>query len=160
QTPGVLRSLHPTHAVGAYGRHAHELIATHHLGPTFGATSPFYKLREFDGIVAGLGTRYRYAFTIGHVVEEIHPKLQQHDFEERVRKMVIVDGDKQIPYEFRVLKPDLPREFNRLTRTLRNDKVLRYITAGGLPCAVVHADTFLRRSLQLAEENRYIVRIP
>ena len=74
--------------------------------------------------------------------------------------MIIVDEDGEIPYEFRVLRPDLPREFNRLTRILRKDKVLRYVTAAGLPCAVLKADRFIRRSLQLAEENKYIVRTP
>jgi aminoglycoside N3'-acetyltransferase len=160
QTPGVVRSKHPTHPVGAWGQHAKEIVSTHHLGPTFGVTSPLYRLREFDGIVVGLGTRYRYAFTIGHVIEELHPRLRQHDFEERVRKMIIVDGDIEIPYEFRVLRHDLPREFGRFTRLLRKEKILRYVTGAGLPCAVAKADPFIRRSLQLAEENRYIVRTP
>ena len=160
QTQGVVRSKHPTHSVAAWGRHANEIVSTHHLGPTFGVTSPFYRLREFDGIVVGLGTRYRYAFTIGHVIEELHPPLRQHDFEKRLRTMIIVDGRAEIPYQLRVLRPDLTREFHRLTRILRKDRVLRYVTAAGLPCAVVKADTFIRRSMQLAEENRYIVRIP
>jgi aminoglycoside N3'-acetyltransferase len=160
RTPGVVRSKHPTHPVGAWGLHAGEILSTHHLGPTFGATSPFYRLREFDGIVIGLGTRYRYAFTIGHVIEELHPRLRQHDFEPRVRKMITVDGEVEIPYELRVLRHDLPREFSRFTRILRKDKVLRYVTAAGLPCAVAKADPFIRRCLQLAEENRYIVRTP
>jgi len=160
QTQGVVRSKHPTHPVAAWGRNASEIVSTHHLGPTFGITSPFYRLREFEGIVVGLGTRYRYAFTIGHVIEELHPRLRQHDFDEHLRKMIIVDGDVEIPYEFRVLRRGLPREFNRLTRILRKDKVLRYVTAAGLPCAVLKADRFIRRSLQLAEENKYIVRTP
>jgi aminoglycoside N3'-acetyltransferase len=160
QTEDVVRSKHPTHPVAAWGRHASEIVSTHHLGPTFGATSPFYRLREFEGIVVGLGTRYRYAFTIGHVIEELHPRLRQHDFEERLRTMTIVDGRAEIPYQLRVLRPDLPREFNRFTRILRKDKVLRYVTSAGLPCAVVEADSFIRRSMQLAEENRYIVRTP
>jgi aminoglycoside 3-N-acetyltransferase len=160
ETPGVLRSKHPTHPVAAWGRNAQEILSTHHLGPTFGVSSPFYRLREFDGIVAGLGTRYRYAFTIGHVIEELHPRLRQYDFEKRSRKMIIVDGNAEIPYEFRVLRPDLPREFNRLTRILRREKILRYVTACGLPCAMVKADPFIRRTLELAEENRYIVRTP
>ena len=41
QTPGVIRSKHPTHPVGAWGRHARDILSTHHLGPTFGVTSPF-----------------------------------------------------------------------------------------------------------------------
>src|SRR5262249_23506072 len=160
QSRDVVRSKHPTHAVSAWGLNAAEILSTHHLGPTFGVTSPFYRLCEFDGIVVGLGTRYRYAFTIGHVIEELHPRLREHDFEKRLRKMIVVDGDAEFGYEFRVLRPDLPREFNRLIRILRKDKILRYVPAAGLPCAVAKAVPFIRRSLQLAEENRYIVRTP
>ena len=56
QMEGVVRSKHPTHPVAAWGRNASEIVSTHHLGPTFGVTSPFYRLREFEGIVVGLGT--------------------------------------------------------------------------------------------------------
>ena len=40
QTQGVERSKHPTHPVAAWGLHANEIVSTHHLGPTFGVTSP------------------------------------------------------------------------------------------------------------------------
>src|SRR5436190_10664627 len=72
--PGVVRSLHPTHPIAAWGRRAKTLLATHHHGGAFALTSPIYRLREFKGIVIGLGTRVRTSFTILHVPEEIHPK--------------------------------------------------------------------------------------
>jgi aminoglycoside N3'-acetyltransferase len=123
-------------------------------------TSPFYRIREYDGLVIGLGTRYRYAFTIGHVAEELNPRTREYDFEERPRKMIIRTGDQEIPYEFRVLRPELPREFDRLTRTLRKEKLLRYVTVSGLPCAVLRAGPYLRRAEELAEQNLWIIRVP
>ena len=42
RTPGVTRSLHPTHSICALGPLANELCATHHLSPwRFGELSPF-----------------------------------------------------------------------------------------------------------------------
>jgi aminoglycoside 3-N-acetyltransferase len=158
--PDVIRSYHPTHSVSGWGLHARDLLATHHLGSTFGLTSPFYKLCEYDGLVVGLGRRYRYAFTITHVAEELNPRSREIAFDERPRKMIIVDGDHQIPYEFRVLRPGLPREYERISRIMRKETLLRYVTAKGLPCAVTRAEPFLRYALKLADENNYILRAP
>jgi len=43
---------------------------------------------------------------------------------------------------------------------MRKHGILRYVTAKGLPCAVTRADPFLRRAMELAEENNYILRAP
>jgi aminoglycoside N3'-acetyltransferase len=158
--PGVTRSYHPTHSVAGWGRHAKDLLSTHHLGSTFGVTSPFYRLRECDGLVIGLGRQYRYAFTITHVPEELNPRSREIAFDERLRKMMIVDGDLEFPYEFRVLRPGLPREYERISRVMRRDKILQYVSAKGLPCAVTRADPFLDRAMELAEQNNYILKAP
>src|SRR5205814_935821 len=42
--PDTVRSLHPTHSVAGWGAHAEELLSTHHLGETFGETSPFCRI--------------------------------------------------------------------------------------------------------------------
>jgi aminoglycoside N3'-acetyltransferase len=158
--PGVIRSYHPTHSVAAWGGHAQEILSTHHLGSTFGVTSPFYRLREYDGLVVGLGRRYRYTFTITHVAEELNPRSREIAFDPRPRRMVIADGDVQVPYEFRVLIPGLPREYERISRVMRKHNILRYVTLNGLPCAVTRAEPFLRRALELADENMYILKPP
>jgi aminoglycoside 3-N-acetyltransferase len=156
--PGVVRSYHPTHSVAAWGRCAKDILSTHHLGSTFGVTSPFYRLREFDGLVVGLGRRYRYTFTITHVAEELNPCSREIAFESRPRRMIVIDGDVQIPYEFRVLIPGLPREYERISRDMRKNHILRYVTIKGLPCAVTRAEPFLRRALELADDNKYILK--
>jgi len=158
--PGVIRSYHPTHSVAAWGRHAKEILSTHHLGSTFGVTSPFYRLREYDGLVVGLGRRYRYTFTITHVAEELNPRSREIAFDAHPRRMIIADGDVQIPYEFRVLVPGLPREYERISRDMRKNHILRYVTIKGLPCAVTRAEPFLRRAMELADENKYILKTP
>jgi len=158
--PGVVRSYHPTHSVAGWGRHAKDILSTHHLGSTFGVTSPFYRLREYDGLVVGLGRRYRYTFTITHVAEELNPGSREIAFDPRPRRMIIIDGDVQIPYEFRVLIPGLPREYERVSRVMRQNNILRYVTVKGLPCAVARAEPFLVQAMELAEENKYILKSP
>jgi len=158
--PGVTRSYHPTHSVAGWGRYAKEILSTHHLGSTFGVTSPFYRLREYDGLVVGLGRRYRYTFTITHVPEELNPRSRELAFDPRPRKMIIVDGDVQFPYEFRVLIPGLPREYERISQVMRKNDVLRYVTVKGLPCAVARAESFLVQATELANDNKYILKAP
>lgn len=56
-TPGVARSLHPTHSVGAWGRQARWLTEAHHLAPSvFGEGSPWQRFVELpQAKVLGLG---------------------------------------------------------------------------------------------------------
>ena len=56
-TPGVRRSIHPTHSVAALGRHAQHLTESHHRAPSvFGIGSPWQRFAELpEGKVLGLG---------------------------------------------------------------------------------------------------------
>jgi aminoglycoside 3-N-acetyltransferase len=67
----VVRSVHPTHPVAAWGAQAAEMIADHHLARTpCGAGTPFGRLLTCDGKILTLGTGMR-AMTFYHAVEEI-----------------------------------------------------------------------------------------
>lgn len=151
--PGVVRSLHPTHPIAGWGKHAADLLATHHLGTAFGPNSPMYKLGERGGVVLGLGTRPRDTFTILHVPEELHPATRTWAYEERPRVMTIVDGTRHFPYQFRVLRADAERERFELDllKALIRERVVRSVVAGGLPCSAAPADRVIERALQLIE---------
>ncbi len=66
--PGVLRSLNPTHAVAAWGRHALEYTRGHHRTLTMGPDSPLGLLQRDGGYGLLLGVSYE-ANTFHHVVE-------------------------------------------------------------------------------------------
>jgi aminoglycoside 3-N-acetyltransferase len=155
--PPVIRSLHPTHPVAGWGKHARVLLEAHHLGGAFGCNSPIYRLQEYGGLVIGLGTGLRDSFTILHVAEEVHPKAQDHFFERDMRTMMIVDGSGcEMPYTFHALRADVRRDYGRVERVLVDEGILQYIVVGGLRCAVTHAQWFISRAMQLVEDGRYL----
>jgi aminoglycoside 3-N-acetyltransferase len=153
--PGVRRSLHPTHPIAGWGRHAADLLGTHHLGTAFGTSSPMYKLGQHGGLVIGLGTRPRDTFTILHVPEELHPATQIWAYEERPRVMTIVDGPRRIRYEVRVLRADAERERFEMAwlKALLKERVVTTVDAGGLPCPTARADRLIERTLQLIDRS-------
>ena len=72
RSPGVIRSLHPTHSVCACGPLAHELTATHHLSQwACGALSPFGIMGRHRTAILGLGTEYYRSLTQVHAMEDI-----------------------------------------------------------------------------------------
>jgi aminoglycoside 3-N-acetyltransferase len=156
--PDVIRSFHPTHPVAAWGRHALDLVARHHEGSTFGIQSPFYRMKEYEGLVIGLGTRLRNAFTILHVAEDLNPVSRELAFDERPRVMMVDDGVAEIPCELRIMRPGVEREYRRVERILLDEGILRYVRTRGLQCAVTSARAFIERTLKLADENAYLLR--
>ena len=66
--PNVYRSLNPTHAFAAWGKHARRYTEHHHRTLTMGPNSPLGLLLEDDGYGLLLGVDYR-SNTFHHVVE-------------------------------------------------------------------------------------------
>ena len=73
---GVVRSLHPTHSVAAWGRRAGALIADHEGAETpCGRLSPYGKLLDYDGkiLLAGVSANtMTFCYFVG---EELEPRL-------------------------------------------------------------------------------------
>jgi aminoglycoside 3-N-acetyltransferase len=71
RSPGVVRSLHPTHSVAARGPKAAELIADHHRADTpCGPGTPWGRLPDHQGKVLLLGTGIA-ALTFFHAIEAV-----------------------------------------------------------------------------------------
>lgn len=102
RSPGVLRSLHPTHSICARGPLAHELVASHHLSPwACGEASPFGIMGRHATVILGLGTKSYRALTQVHAMEEIlgdgFPVPREPEPIVRA-ELVDIDGN-VIPYE-------------------------------------------------------------
>lgn len=152
--PDVHRSLHPTHPVAAVGKHARDILDTHHLGTAFGETSPFCKMADYAGIVIGIGVPPETA-TILHVPEYLHPTSRKQQYATDCVSMEIVTGDTTIAYELCPLRGDTTRYYGRAIRALRQSGVLTIITMKGLRCCCAPVKELIAHSLKLIDGNQY-----
>lgn len=68
--PGVVRSIHPTHSVAAWGKRSAELIKDHNMAKTpCGKLSPFGQLPDIGGKILLLGADIE-SMTFFHCIEE------------------------------------------------------------------------------------------
>ena len=93
--PGVYRSVHPTHSVCAYGKHAKEMTEKHYLDTTpVGKNSPFTLLKQYSGKILMLGCGLE-PNTLIHGVEECIGTPYVLTKEETVFDIVFPDGKQE-----------------------------------------------------------------
>jgi aminoglycoside 3-N-acetyltransferase len=160
RTKGVMRSLHPTHPIAAWGKHSKELLAEHHLGTAFGDKSPVYKMQKYNGLVAGLGVVPKECFTLYHVAEELHPTTRAMQYAADAFEMIIIYGDEKIPYKVIPLRPDRVRTYDRADRILRKEGILRYYRVKGLRFSATPVGPFLQRARELIDAAMFYSRGP
>jgi aminoglycoside 3-N-acetyltransferase len=86
--PGVLRSVHPTHSVAAWGGRAADFVRDHHKAATpCGANSPYARLAELDGKIMLLGTGIGVLTYFHRVEEEIEPLMPFSPFTDKIYVM-------------------------------------------------------------------------
>jgi aminoglycoside N3'-acetyltransferase len=151
RTKGVIRSLHPTHSIAAWGKHSQELLAEHHLGTAFGEKCPVYKMQKYHGLVAGLGVVPKECFTLYHVVEELHPTTRAIQYATDAFEMTIIYGDEKIPYKVIPLRPDRVRTYDRADRILQKEGIVRYFRVKGLGFSATPVGPFLQRARELID---------
>jgi aminoglycoside 3-N-acetyltransferase len=155
RTEGVIRSLHPTHPVAAWGKHSEELVRDHHLGTAFGETSPIYKMQQYDGLLAGIGVIPKHCFTLYHVAEELHPTTRAMQYGTDTFEMTIIHGEEKIPYQVTPLRPDRVRGYGRADQILQREGILRYYTVKGLKFSATSVRQFLQRCQGLIDANLF-----
>lgn len=155
RTEGVIRSLHPTHPVAAWGKHSEELVMDHHLGTAFGENSPIYKMQRYNGLVAGIGVIPKHCFTLYHVAEELHPATRALQYGTDTFEMTIIHGKERIPYWVTPLRPDRVRGYDCADRILQSEGILRSYTVKGLQLSVTPVRQFLQRCQGLIDANLF-----
>jgi aminoglycoside 3-N-acetyltransferase len=155
RTKGVIRSLHPTHPIAAWGKHSKELLGEHHLGTAFGEKCPVYKMQKYHGLVAGLGVVPKECFTLYHVAEELHPTTHAMQYATDAFEMTILYGDAKIPYQVIPLRPDRVRRYDRADRILRKEGIVRYYCVRGLRFSATPVGQFLHRARELIDADMF-----
>lgn len=126
RTPGVVRSLHPTHPVAAWGRDAKAVVEGHELAQTpCGKPSPFFRLLERNGKILLLGTDIS-SLTFFHTLEEmLETELPVQPFTQKTFALTtrLADG-KTVTTNTRLYEPAISRRRNIF-------KIVPYLRAAG-----------------------------
>ena len=154
--PAVLRSLHPTHPVVAFGAAAEELTRSHHRGrTTFGAESPFHRLCERDGKVLLLGVDF-HAMTNLHVVEDVFSGFPYVTYLPSPILVRVIDAD---GHEFELPTPvhdpalSRLRDCNKLERPFLEGGILTVGKVGDAEARLLDARGVLEVMTRLAERG-------
>jgi aminoglycoside 3-N-acetyltransferase len=159
RSPGVVRSVHPTHPVAAWGAKAEELITGHHLSQTpCGAGSPFARLLVHDGRILLLGTGIG-SMTFFHTVEEIlESELPFTPFTKET--FILQSRDRAgatVTSKMRLFDPECSRRRNldKLVPALKEQGVWKQGRVGKLDVILLDAKAVLEVCRSLAKNGIY-----
>jgi aminoglycoside 3-N-acetyltransferase len=158
--PNVLRSLHPTHSVAAFGSLAAQLTAGHALSSTpCGAHTPYAKLLEQDGQVLLLGVGLK-NLTVFHTVEALAnlPYLLQEEAEEFT--LIDQQGAAKIVSLYRHT-PRVPRRFSDTEDFLIAEGALKLGHVGAAPSMLIAGQRFYAAMMEkLLQDPTFLLRRP
>jgi aminoglycoside 3-N-acetyltransferase len=159
RSPGVVRSVHPTHSVAAWGAKAKEITHKHHLaGTPCGRPSPYHGLLDNAGKILFLGTDISVMTFFHTVEEELEPAMPFSAF---TKEIFTLRSRDQAGAEFRtntrLFEPTYSRRRNlwKLVPILRERKQWKEGRLGTLRAIVVTAEEVLACSADLAKRGIY-----
>jgi len=156
---GVVRSLHPTHAVSAWGAQARAITDDHHKALTpCGRGTPYMRLLDQRGKILFLGTDIS-VMTFFHAIEEVlEPQMPFSPFTEEVFTLETRDAEGNTVFSrTRLFQPEYSRRRNlhKLVPMLKQQGWWREARLGGMKAILLHADQVLEVSLALAKRRIY-----
>jgi aminoglycoside 3-N-acetyltransferase len=157
--PGVLRSVHPTHSVAAWGEPARGLVADHHSAETpCGRGTPYHRLIESGGRVLFLGTGIE-PMTLFHAAEEIlEPQMPFSPFTTEVFRLLSrTAGGETVETKTRLFDPVVSRrrDITLLQPVLKRRGAWREASIGGVEIILLDAADIMDALQTLAKEGRY-----
>jgi aminoglycoside 3-N-acetyltransferase len=159
RTPGVMRSLHPTHAVAAWGAQARAITEDHHKALTpCGRGTPYMRLLDQRGKILFLGTDIG-VMTFFHTVEEVlEPQMPFSPFTEDVFMLESRDAEGHtVVSRTRLFEPQYSRcrNLHKLVPVLKQQGWWREARLGGMKAILLHANQVLEASSALAKRRIY-----
>jgi len=157
--PDVSRSVHPTHAVAAWGVHTKDLLLDHYkCGTPCGRQSPYGRLLDFDGKILLLGTSVG-VLTFFHTVEEILEKeFPVSPFtEEKYTMECQTETGELVTTETRLFNPDVSkrRNINVLIPELKSKCAWRDSKLGTLDAILLNANDILSVVTAMSQNGKY-----
>lgn len=159
RTPGVVRSVHPTHPVAAWGRDAAAVVADHHRATTpCGAHSPFAQLHERHGKILLLGVGIE-SLTFFHTVEEmLESRFPVSPFTREYFDLTSKGvGGAQVETRTRLFEPAVSRRRNlgKLAAALAQRGLVAESKLGQLGIALTTTDAVVTTVTQLTDAGIY-----
>jgi aminoglycoside 3-N-acetyltransferase len=150
---GTLRSLHPTHSVAAWGKHAHSIVREHQLHQALGVNSPFHRLAKRGGKVLMIGVPYTRA-SIVHVAESIARVPYQDVFYPGYKRetMVIAANGKRFKYTPRD-NPGDSSAFGVVEEFMKSEGKLTQGRIGSASCTIALGIDIIKASLALMSKD-------
>jgi aminoglycoside 3-N-acetyltransferase len=154
RTPGVMRSLHPTHSVCGIGPLAPALIATHHLASTrTGEGTPFGIMRQKPTAIVGLGIEYFRCVTQTHTAEDILGDEFPVKFQRTPIPVELVDWEgNRIRYNLVIPQASKMLDNTLLRSLLLEDELIEW-TFRGTAMFVTVAGTVTERLIEAARKG-------
>ena len=157
RSTGVVRSVHPTHAVAAWGSDAVPMCRDHHEAATpCGERSPYMRLLERDGKVLLVGADID-SLTLWHALEEkLESRLPESPFTREHFELVsrLPDGTTRTT-STRLFEPAVSRRRNlfKLVPELSRLNAWRETRLGGLKLVLLRAREVERAAVSLVEQG-------
>lgn len=157
--PGVVRSVHPTHSVAAWGANAEWMTAGHHQACTpCGRQSPYGRLMDRNGRILLLGTDIS-VLTFFHTVEAVlEPKMPFSPFTREIFSLECRDAQNaSVTTQTRLFEPKYSKRRNlkKLVPELKKNGWWHEASLGGMHAILLSADQILRASAELADRGIY-----
>lgn len=158
RSPGVVRSIHPTHSVAAWGHRAQALIAGHELAETpCGRLTPYGKLFEYDGKILLAGVPANTMTFCYFVAEELEPRLPVPVLTPHKYPMRWKDEDGTIRVsDVRLFSPGLDHDLGRLVGELKRRRQWRERRVGRLRLVLVRAREVYDAAAALADRGMFL----
>lgn len=153
------RSIHPINSIVAIGKHAQEIVDEHgqSIYPC-DETSPYYKIIQFNGIIAGLGVDTHFLSFV-HCPEDVmkqqFPVKTRTDqvFEAKVKKQ---DGSTVIIKTLAAQPQIKYRDINGFLRKFVKPSVCENFTFKGNRFFVAHSKELFDSIVELSKDNKTI----
>lgn len=157
--PGVVRSVHPTHSVAAWGACAGEMVRDHHAAKTpCGMNSPFARLKPVSGkiLLWGVGIE---AMTFFHALEEeLEPIMPFSPFTKELFHLTSIGHAGEVRHTTtRLFEAEISRRRNlsRLMSALQQRGCWHELYVKRLRCILLDACEVSQVCWAMAREGRF-----